>query len=228
MYEYLTGTITVVTPSYIVIDVSGVGYQVQVANPYHYAEGQKQVRVYVYQSVSQDRLELFGFVSPSEKALFLKLISISGIGPKSALAILANPDHQGLIDAIANNDVAYLTKFPKVGKKTASRIIIELQDKLDTLTGDSSQVSLDISSQPLASDDPQLNDALAALKALGYAERDVNKVKRQLVKEKDLTTDQYLRHGLTLLSNNWGELGWVKNTIWCLTSQPIAKKNKMN
>lgn len=202
MYEYLTGTITVVTPSYIVIDVSGVGYQVQVANPYHYAEGQKQVRVYVYQSVSQDRLELFGFVNPSEKALFLKLISISGIGPKSALAILANPDHQGLIDAIANNDVAYLTKFPKVGKKTASRIIIELQDKLDTLTGDSSQVSLDISSQPLVSDDPQLNDALAALKALGYAERDVNKVKRQLVKEKDLTTDQYLRHGLTLLSNN--------------------------
>lgn len=202
MYEYLTGTITVVTPSYIVVDVSGVGYQVQVANPYHYAEGQEQVRVYVYQSVSQDRLELFGFVNPSEKALFLKLISISGIGPKSALAILANPDHQGLIDAIANNDVAYLTKFPKVGKKTASRIIIELQDKLDTLTGDSSQVSLDISSQPLASADPQLNDALAALKALGYAERDVTKVKRQLVKEKGLTTDQYLRHGLTLLSNN--------------------------
>ena len=202
MYEYLTGMISMVTPNYIVVDVAGVGYQVQVANPYHYSEGQKNVRVYVYQSVSQDRLELFGFVSQSEKALFLKLISISGIGPKSALAILANPDHQGLIDAIASNDVAYLTKFPKVGKKTASRIIIELQDKLDTLTTNAGQVSLDISSQPLGSNDPQLNDALAALKALGYAERDINKVKRSLIKEKGLTTDQYLRHGLTLLSNN--------------------------
>lgn len=202
MYEYLNGTISMVTPNYIVVDVAGVGYQVQVANPYHYAEGQKSVRVYVYQSVSQDRLELFGFVSQSEKALFLKLISISGIGPKSALAILANPDHQGLIDAIANNDVAYLTKFPKVGKKTASRIIIELQDKLDTLTANAGQVSLDITSQPLQSNDPQLNDALAALKALGYADRDVNRVKRSLIKEKGLTTDQYLRHGLTLLSNN--------------------------
>lgn len=202
MYEYLTGTISIVTPNYIVIDVGGVGYQVQVANPYHYEEGQKNTRVYVYQSVSQDRLELFGFVSQEEKALFLKLISISGIGPKSALAILANPDHQGLIDAIANNDVAYLTKFPKVGKKTASRIIIELQDKLDSLTGTSSQVSLDISSQPFESDDPQLSDALAALKALGYADRDVRKVKRHLIKQKGLTTDQYLRHGLTLLSND--------------------------
>ena len=172
MYEYLTGTITIVRPNYIVIDVGGVGYQVQVANPYHYSEGQKDVRVYVYQSVSQDRLELFGFVSAKEKALFLKLISISGIGPKSALAILANPDHQGLIDAIANNDVAYLTKFPKVGKKTASRIIIELQDKLDSFQ-QSDQVSLDIQAAVFDSANPQLNDALAALKSLGYPAREV-------------------------------------------------------
>ncbi|MCQ4965300.1 Holliday junction branch migration protein RuvA, partial [Bifidobacterium pseudocatenulatum] len=86
-----------------------------------------------YQAVREDAITLYGFVSAEEKQLFMQLINVSGIGPKSALAILANPDHQGLIDAIANDNVGYLTKFPGIGKKTAGQIVLDLHDKIDQL-----------------------------------------------------------------------------------------------
>ena len=131
MYEYLTGLVTVVAPQYIVVDVNGVGYKLLVANPYRYQENRtKKVQVYVYQAVREDNISLFGFTDQNEKNLFMQLINVSGIGPKSALAILANPDHQGLVDAITNNNVSYLTKFPGIGKKTASQIVLDLRDKL--------------------------------------------------------------------------------------------------
>ena len=131
MYEYLTGLVTVVAPQYIVVDVNGVGYKLLVANPYRYQEDRtKKVQVYVYQAVREDNISLFGFTDQNEKNLFMQLINVSGIGPKSALAILANPDHQGLVDAITNNNVSYLTKFPGIGKKTASQIVLDLRDKL--------------------------------------------------------------------------------------------------
>ena len=135
MYEYLTGLVTSVTPQYVVLEVGGIGYQLFVANPYRFQEdAEKPVRIYVYQAVRDDNISLFGFVDRAEKQLFLQLINVSGIGPKSALAILANPDHQGLIDAIANDNVGYLTKFPGIGKKTASQIVLDLKDKVADIT----------------------------------------------------------------------------------------------
>ena len=91
MFEYLNGLITSVTPSYIVVDVQGVGYKVQVANPYRYEENQ-EARVYVEQIVRDNEQSLYGFYDLNEKNIFLHLISVSGIGPKSALAILAGQD----------------------------------------------------------------------------------------------------------------------------------------
>ena len=121
---------------------------------------------------------MYGFVSAEEKQLFMQLINVSGIGPKSALAILANPDHQGLIDAIANDNVGYLTKFPGIGKKTAGQIVLDLHDKIDQLRAN----------EPLDFNVPasdiemttELRDALAALTALGYPERSVKKVQKAL------------------------------------------------
>jgi len=141
---------------------------------------------------------LYGFVSAEEKQLFMQLINVSGIGPKSALAILANPDHQGLIDAIANDNVGYLTKFPGIGKKTAGQIVLDLHDKIDQLRAN----------EPLDFNVPasdiemttELRDALAALTALGYPERSVKKVQKALSKEPAMSTDDYLRQGLRLLS----------------------------
>ncbi|WP_367341947.1 Holliday junction branch migration protein RuvA [Limosilactobacillus sp.] len=198
MYEYLTGLVTVVQPNYIVVDVNGVGYRLLCANPYRYHVDQtKRVRVYVYQAVRDDDISLYGFADSDEKELFIQLLGVSGIGPKSALAILANPDHQGLIDAIADDDVSYLTKFPGIGKKTAGQIVLDLRDSIQKKpTGP----LLSLNSQPTKTDNPALDDALAALKALGYKEREVKKLAKQLMKTDAKTTDDYLRAGLKLIS----------------------------
>lgn len=199
MYEYLTGLIAVVAPQYIVVDVNGVGYKLLVANPYRYqVSDQQRVKVYVYQAVRDDDISLFGFVDQQEKALFMQLINVSGIGPKSALAILANPDHQGLVDAITNNNVNYLTKFPGIGKKTASQIVLDLKDKL------AKEASGNLfNPDPVVADvagNQELKDALEALAALGYKERDIKKVQKNLAKEEPMATDEYLRHALRLLN----------------------------
>jgi Holliday junction DNA helicase RuvA len=199
LYEYLTGLIAVVAPQYIVVDVNGVGYKLLVANPYRYqVDDHKKVKVYVYQAVRDDDISLFGFVDVQEKNLFMQLINVSGIGPKSALAILANPDHQGLVDAITNDNISYLTKFPGIGKKTASQIVLDLKDKLaKEANGDLFNPS------PLSASlttNQALKDALEALAALGYKERDIKKVEKSLAKEDEMATDEYLRHALRLLN----------------------------
>ena len=199
MYEYLTGLVTVVAPQYIVVDVNGVGYKLLVANPYRYQENRtKKVQVYVYQAVREDNISLFGFTDQNEKNLFMQLINVSGIGPKSALAILANPDHQGLVDAITNNNVSYLTKFPGIGKKTASQIVLDLRDKLTNESSSSlfatTQLTVD------ATVNRELKDALEALAALGYKERDIKKDQKTLMKEEQMATDEYLRQALRLLN----------------------------
>ena len=199
MYEYLTGLVTVVAPQYIVVDVNGVGYKLLVANPYRYQEDRtKKVQVYVYQAVREDNISLFGFTDQNEQKLFMQLINVSGIGPKSALAILANPDHQGLVDAITNNNVNYLTKFPGIGKKTASQIVLDLRDKLTNESSSSlfatTQLTVD------ATVNRELKDALEALAALGYKERDIKKVQKTLMKEEQMATDEYLRQALRLLN----------------------------
>lgn len=194
MFEYLKGLITSVTPSYIVVDVQGVGYKVQVANPYRYEENQ-EARVYVEQVVRDNEQALYGFYDLNEKNIFLHLISVSGIGPKSALAILAGQDLQGLIHAIENDDVKYLTKFPKIGKKTAQQIILDLSGKF-TAEG---QMTLGEEPTTFSSGNQELEDGLAALESLGYSPKEISRIKPQLEKENLKSADEYLRAGLKLI-----------------------------
>ena len=199
MYEYLRGVITEVTPYYIVVDVNGVGYQVYVANPFKYEEDEHaEQKVFVYQAVRDNDISLYGFKNSSEKQLFLKLLDVSGIGPKSALAILANDDNRGLINAINSDDDEYLTKFPGIGKKTAKQIILDLKGKLsdvdsDMLTG---QDNLDLD---LNASSPYLKESLEALRALGYTKTEVKRISKKLEKYDGKSTDDYLRQGLRLL-----------------------------
>ena len=195
MYEYLRGVITEVTPYYIVVDVNGVGYQVYVANPFKYEEDE-HVEQKVF--VRDNDISLYGFKNSSEKQLFLKLLDVSGIGPKSALAILANDDNRGLINAINSDDDGYLTKFPGIGKKTAKQIILDLKGKLsdvdsDMLTG---QDNLDLD---LNASSPYLKESLEALRALGYTKTEVKRISKKLEKYDGKSTDDYLRQGLRLL-----------------------------
>ncbi|MYU84842.1 Holliday junction branch migration protein RuvA [Lactobacillus salivarius] len=199
MYEYLIGVITEVTPYYIVVDVNGVGYQVYVANPFKYEEDEHaEQKVFVYQAVRDNDISLYGFKNSSEKQLFLKLLDVSGIGPKSALAILANDDNRGLINAINSDDDGYLTKFPGIGKKTAKQIILDLKGKLsdvdsDMLTGQDN-LNLDLNASS-----PYLKESLEALRALGYTKTEVKRISKKLEKYDGKSTDDYLRQGLRLL-----------------------------
>ncbi|KRN12602.1 Holliday junction DNA helicase subunit RuvA [Fructilactobacillus fructivorans] len=197
MYEYLYGMITNVSPKCIVLDVNGVGYLIYVANPYHYDTDQ-QVRVYIHQSVSDNGVALYGFITLEDKQLFEQLLNVSGIGSKSALAIMAGNDSNGLVRAINVGNIKYLTKFPGIGKKTAQQIVLDLKDKItsnDVFTGN---VSVDDVED---TGNKQLDDALSALQALGFKQREVDKIKAKLQEvEEDYTTDQYISAGLKLLT----------------------------
>lgn len=202
MYEYLTGTITQVFPAYIVVENNGIGYLINVANPFRFKTDEtKQEKIYLHQIVRENEIALYGFSDFNEKQLFLKLISVSGIGPKSALAILANEDHNGFVSAVNNDDDAYLTKFPGIGKKTAKQIILDLKGKLGGLESGEplkGQQDLEIVAEQAS---PYLKEALEALLALGYTKTEVKKTGRKLLDFKGDSTDEYLRQALRLMMN---------------------------
>ena len=191
MYEYLNGTITLIKPDFIVVDVNGVGYKVFSPSPYAYQEGQK-VRVFIEQIVRDTGVTLYGFQTKDDKGLFLKLLSVSGIGPKSALAIMAAEDSNSLAEAIEQGEVKYLTRFPGVGKKTASQIVLDLKGKLGDYVKKANK-------EALAEVTPELNDALLALLALGYTKKEVDRITPALIEEEKTTADQYIKKGLSLL-----------------------------
>lgn len=193
MYEFMQGRIAAVTPNFIVINVNGIGYRLLVANPYQFSDGQ-EVTVYVQLIIRDNDQSMYGFADANEKQTFNQLLSVTGIGPKSALAILANASTEGLANAIAQDDVRFLTKFPGIGKKTAQQIILDLKGKIDA-PGPLLQELL-----PQQPDNAQLADALAALVALGYPQKQVDKLAGQLENSSAKTTDAYMRLGLSLLS----------------------------
>lgn len=199
MYEFFNGYVTDVTPHYIVLEVNDIGYQLNVANPYSYqTDISRKQKIYIYQAVRENDISLYGFKDFPEKQLFLKLISVSGIGPKSALAILATEDHLGLVQAIDSNDETYLTKFPSIGKKTAKQIILDLKDKMADL---STQTPLVDDQEQLAqADDPiYLKESLEALLALGYTKAEVKRVGKKLRDFSGNSTDEFLRQALKVL-----------------------------
>lgn len=196
MYEYIRGTVQEVTPSYLVLDNQGIGYHIFIANPFRLSTMKGlEATVYIYQGVTQDSIRLYGFINKEEKELFLKLIGVSGIGPKSGLAILAAEDHVGLVTAIENDDVKYLQKFPGVGKKTAAQIVLDLQGKLSEL---SPEVMEAFGGDMTAADtrNTELDEAIEALAVLGYTQRDIKKVTPMLEKMEPVSADDYIREAL--------------------------------
>lgn len=176
MYEFLIGIVDSIKADAAIINVNGIGYYVYMANPYRFSEKtNEEVKVWLHQVVSENDQRLYGFVSSEEKQLFLQLISVSGIGPRSAMSILSLDNHAGLVHAIESGDNAFLTKFPGVGKKTAGQMILDLKGKLSNLGATPSQVE-----NPTAMinvvEDPLLDELEEALQSLGYNSRDVNRV----------------------------------------------------
>jgi len=188
MFAFLKGTIDFIKKDFVALDVSGVGYKVYTSNPYSFEIG-VSLTMYTHQVVSENDISIYGFKTMEELDLFTSLISARGIGPKTACAILATGDMIGLASAITEGDAKYLTKFPKIGPKTASQIILDLQGKLD-ITG--------MPSSAIMSKQGNLDEALEALEALGYSAKELKRVQSALKSSTD-SVDGLIKQGLQLL-----------------------------
>jgi Holliday junction DNA helicase RuvA len=189
MYQYISGTLSEVTPHYITIDVNGVGYLIHAPNPFRFENHvNDKVTVYTELIVREDSHTLYGFKTMEEKDLFLSLLKVTGIGPKSALAILAASTPAEVIQAVENEDQSYMQKFPGVGKKTASQIILDLKGKL--------AVEEEIS---ISNNTHYIKEALLALEALGYSKRELNKISKKLNDAEVSSVDDAVKKGLKLL-----------------------------
>ncbi|NNE68634.1 MAG: Holliday junction branch migration protein RuvA [Pyrinomonadaceae bacterium] len=200
MISFLSGKILEKASNTVIVDVNGVGYEVIVPLSTYYDLGEKgenvELRIYTY--VREDTLQLFGFKTRREKALYLKLISVQGIGAKSGIAMLSGMNADEITLAIRTDDLARLTSIPGVGKKTAERLVIELRDKLD----DIGIKELPKSAEPVdASGNEAFDDALSALVNLGYQQKAAKKALRKAVEEgTDMNVQKLLRRGLQLLA----------------------------
>jgi Holliday junction DNA helicase RuvA len=176
---HLSGTLLEKRVPRIVIDVAGVGYEVLVPLSTLYATGEigTAVSLRIHTHVREDALQLFGFATSLELVLFERLIGVSGIGPKLALAVLSGIEPSDLVRAIREADVTRLTRIPGVGKKTAERLVLELKDRLPTEPGDGA------AAEPAATGGVR-GDVLSALANLGYqrgnVERTVDAVLRRV------------------------------------------------
>jgi len=197
MYDYIKGIITRVTPEHITLEQSGVGWLIMTPNPYAFHKTDEIQQVFTYLHVREDIQLLLGFKSLEQRELFKKLITVSGIGPKGALAILASGIPSQVIGAIEREDESFLVQFPGVGKKTARQMILDLKGKLHDLFSD---IDFDDEEHSLLTmaENGALDEALLALGALGYSQRELNKVKPSLEKE-DLETEGYMKKALQLL-----------------------------
>ena len=160
MYSYIKGFVTEIGTNNIVVEASGIGFLIYVPNPFCYEEN-KEYKVYVYNKIGEDEYSLYGFKEKDEFELFLKLISVKGLGPKLALPILATGSISGIVDAINRENILYLKKFPKIGEKVAKQIILDLKGKLsktDSLVENTKEELIEV------------------LKGLGYKEKDFKSI----------------------------------------------------
>ena len=193
MYEYLNGELAHILPTAIVVDVHGVGYQVVFANPYRLQDSlKKQIKVLVQQVVREDSITLYGFISSEERELFQRLMSVSGIGPKSAMSILANDDTEGFVNAVESGNVTYLTKFPGVGKKTAQQIILDLKGKFEAVPEETTKAVV-------STNQATLEEAKEALLGLGYSAKEITKIWKSLEAAAPSTTQKALKVAFKLL-----------------------------
>src|SRR5690554_4461091 len=196
MIAYVRGKLVYIQEEAVIVDVNGIGYEIFCPNPFAFqAFLNKEVMIHTYHHVRDDLQHLYGFKNEDKKFLFTKLISVSGIGPKSAIAILCNIQVNEFIAAVEMEDEKYLTQFPGVGKKTARQIILDLKGKLTSIVLVSEEKDL------LQTKDTTIfNEVKEALKSLGYIEREINQILPQLQRENITKTDEAIKKALILLA----------------------------
>ena len=204
MIAQLSGKLVQKQPNTVIIDVGGVGYDVTipVSTFYELGEPGSDVSLKIHTHVREDALQLFGFWTAREKELFLKLTSVSGVGPKLAITMLSGMPARELITAITNNDLVRLTSIPGVGRKTAERVVVELRDKLAVISLESREADRKAAHELAPGEAAVRDDTISALMALGYpkaiAERAVSFALRE---EGERTIEAVLKRALRRLSS---------------------------
>ena len=168
MYNYIIGKITDKFDSIIVLENNNIGYEIFVSSFCYeaVASSQEEVKIYTYYQQKEDGVALYGFLSKEEKEIFLKLISVSGVGPKGAIAILSNINTSDLAVVIAKQDLNALSKVKGVGKKTAERILVELKDKIDILPMEL------LNREDIKPQSNEIDDAVEVLISLGLSKQE--------------------------------------------------------
>lgn len=181
MYNYIKGEISEISSNTITLENNGIGYNIFTPNPYSFEEN-KEYKVYLYQYLREDEMSLYGFKSLEEKDLFLKLISVKGLGPKMALPIIAMGSINGISDAINRENILYLKKFPKIGDKLAKQMILDLKGKLEFIS---------------TNGDLGTDELIEVLKGLGYKDKDIKGIIPKVNKE--LKLEEQIKEALRLL-----------------------------
>ena len=184
MIGFVRGIVHAFGKDFVLIDVNGVGYRINFYHPEALKVGE-EMTIYTYQNVREDEISLFGFLSLAEHDLFVKLISVKGLGPKIASSILSRASVESVVAAIEEGDVDFFKRMPGVGNKTASQIILDLKGKLVDSNNDL------IGNEELA-------DVEEALKQLGYRQTEIRPVMKKLAKESG-STDELIKKALSML-----------------------------
>lgn len=186
MYAYISGHIVSVNENSIIIDNQGIGYEVFTPNPSIYKRGET-VMVHTFHYVKEDAQELFGFKDVSSLDFFKKIITVKGVGPKTAMNILGKAQSTQIIEAIENSDIKYLRTLPGVGPKMASQMVLDLQGKLVINAVEKKDIDL-------------METVLDSLVSLGFKQSELNHVKKALAEESSQDVDVLLRKALLLLA----------------------------
>lgn len=195
MIAFLRGRVHSKQPNRVIVDVGGVGYDVYVPLSTFYDVGDEgaEIALRTYLHVREDAMQLYGFLTELERQVFERLIAISGIGPKLAIAVLSGMDTRDLVAAVQRGDVARLTGIPGIGKKTAERIVLELKDRLTPLVAPAAAGT----AGPVSPADRSRTDLLSALQNLGYHRQQAERAIETVVAAvPDATFEQALRGAL--------------------------------
>ena len=201
MIAYLSGKLLEKHANSVIVDVGGVGYEVTLplSTFYEIGEPGSHIELRIYTHVREDAIQLFGFKTTRERDLYLKLISVQGIGAKSGVTMLSGMSADEIVAAIRSNDLGRLTAIPGVGRKTAERLVIELRDKVGDLAA-AAGAAASISADELPAD-VVFEDALSALVNLGYQRAAAERALKKVVQEgTDMSVQKLLRRGLQVLA----------------------------
>ena len=198
MFAYIKGSLEMKSNGYIVIDINGLGYKVFMSqnNIDTIGELHNIIKVFTYVKVREDDISIFGFKTQEELKMFELLISVSGVGAKSALVMLSCIEPSDFAIAVISNDVKVLTKVPGIGNKSAQRIILELKDKLKE---EQIEEKLKDSSKKTKDNSENINEAISGLMVLGYSKKDIEKAFEHLDID-NLSIEDLIKKGLILLS----------------------------